>query len=127
MERVRSPLVTAVATSAMLRTWVVRLAASRFTLPVRSFQVPAAPGTLAWPRRLPAPPHSRLALGFDGEVLLEVAVGDGGHHLHDAAHLLGEVGRHDVDGVGEILPGAGDARHLRLAAELALGADLAGD
>ena len=28
MERVRSPLVTAVATSAMARTWVVRLAAS---------------------------------------------------------------------------------------------------
>ena len=27
----------------------------------------------------------------------------------------------------EVLPGAGDARHLGLAAELALGADLAGD
>ena len=43
--RVRSPLVTAVATSAIARTWSVRFAASRFTLPVRSFQVPAAPGT----------------------------------------------------------------------------------
>ena len=32
---------------------------------------------------------------------------------------------HEVDVVGEVLPGAGDARHLRLAAELAFGADLA--
>ena len=47
IERVRSPLVTAVATSAMARTWVVRLAASWLTLSVRSFHVPAAPGTLA--------------------------------------------------------------------------------
>jgi hypothetical protein len=41
--RDRSPRATAVVTSAMLRTWVVRLAASRFTLSVRSFQVPATP------------------------------------------------------------------------------------
>ena len=46
-QRVKSPLVTAVATSAIARTWLVRLSASRFTLPVRSFHVPAAPGTLA--------------------------------------------------------------------------------
>src|SRR5690349_22285783 len=48
IERVRSPLVTAVATSAMARTWVVRLAASWFTLSVRSRHKPAAPGTRAW-------------------------------------------------------------------------------
>ena len=59
IERVRSPLVTAVATSAMARTCVVRFAASRFTLPVRSFHVPAAPGTLAWPPRRPSTPTSR--------------------------------------------------------------------
>ena len=29
----------------MARTWLVRLAASRLTLPVKSFHVPAAPGT----------------------------------------------------------------------------------
>ena len=68
-----------------------------------------------------------LALRFHGEVLLEVAVGDRGHHLDDAAHLLGQVGGHDVDGVGQVLPGAGDAGHLGLAAELAFGADLARD
>ena len=51
--------------------------------------------------------------------------GDGGDDLDDAAHLLGEVGGHDVDVVGEVLPCAGDAGHLRLAAEQAFGADLA--
>ena len=47
IDRVRSPFVTAVATSAIARTWVVRFAASWLTLSVRSFQVPAAPGTPA--------------------------------------------------------------------------------
>ena len=41
----RSPLAMAVATSAMLRTWAVRLQAMKLTLSVRSFQVPATPGT----------------------------------------------------------------------------------
>jgi hypothetical protein len=58
-----------------------------------------------------------FALRFHREILLEVAVGDRGHDLHDAAHLLGEIGGHDVDGIGEVFPGAGDAGHLRLAAE----------
>src|SRR4051812_9739396 len=66
-----------------------------------------------------------LALRFHGEVLLEIAVGDRGHHLDDAADLLGQVRRHEIDGVGEILPGAGDAGHLGLATEFAFGADLA--
>ena len=43
----RSPLATAVVTWAMLRTWVVRLPAMKFTESVRSFQVPATPGTSA--------------------------------------------------------------------------------
>ena len=59
MDRVRSPLVTEVATSAMARTWLLRLAASSLTLSVRSFQVPAAPGTSAWPPSLPSTPTSR--------------------------------------------------------------------
>ena len=45
----------------------------------------------------------------------------------DVADLAGQVGGHEVDVVGEILPGAGHAGHLRLAAQLAFGADLAGD
>ena len=52
-------------------------------------------------------------------------VGDGRGDLGDVAHLAGEVAGHEVDVVGEVLPGAGDALHVGLAAELAFGADLA--
>ena len=44
-----------------------------------------------------------LALRTNREVLLEVSIGDRGHHLHDAAHLLGEVHRHHVHGIGQVL------------------------
>ena len=43
----------------MLRTWAVRLLAIELTLSVRSFQVPATPGTWAWPPSLPSVPTSR--------------------------------------------------------------------
>ena len=66
-----------------------------------------------------------LALGFEHQLAPQVAVGDGGHDPGDAAHLVGQVVGHEVDVVGQVLPGAGDALHLRLAAELAFGADLA--
>src|SRR5207244_8114869 len=59
------------------------------------------------------------------QLTLEIAVGDAGHDLGDTADLSREIGRHRVDVVGEILPGAGDAFHFRLPAELALGSDLA--
>src|SRR5207247_71601 len=49
----------AVVTAAMLRTWPVRLPAMKFTLSVRSFHVPATPGTTAWPPRMPSVPTSR--------------------------------------------------------------------
>ncbi len=55
----RSPFATAVVTSAMLRTWPVRLAAIEFTLSVRSFHTPATPATCAWPPSLPSVPTSR--------------------------------------------------------------------
>ena len=151
--RDRSPRATAVVTSAMLRTCVVRLAASRLTLSVRSFQVPATPGTTAWPPSRPSVPTSRatrvtsaakerscstivFSVSLSSRIsprtstvifLRQVAVGDGGRDLGDVAHLAGQVARHEVDVVGQVLPGAGDARHLRLAAELAFGADLARD
>ena len=69
--------------------------------------------------------RGHFALGLHAEALAQVAVGDGGHHLHDAADLVGEVRRHEVDVVGEVLPGAGHARNDRLAAQPAFGADLA--
>ena len=68
-----------------------------------------------------------LALDVDGDLLGEVAVGDGGGDLGDVAHLAGEVAGHAVDVVGQVLPDAGHVPDLGLAAELALGAHLAGD
>ncbi len=55
----KSPVAMAVETSAMLRTWLVRLLAIEFTESVRSFQVPATPGTAACPPSLPSVPTSR--------------------------------------------------------------------
>ena len=57
----------------------------------------------------------------------QVALGHRGGDLGDVAHLVGEVVGHGVHRVGEVLPRAGHAPHLGLTAELALGADLAGD
>ena len=150
---VRSPWATAVVTSAMLRTWLVRLPAIEFTESVRSFQVPATPRTCAWPPRMPSVPTSRatrvtssanarrvstialmvlgerghLAARLDRDLLAQVAAGHGRGHVGDAAHLVGQVGGHRVHRVGEVAPGAGDTGHPGLAAEHALGADLAGD
>ena len=55
----RSPRATAVATWAMLRTCEVRFEAMKFTLSVRSRQVPDTPLTCAWPPSLPSVPTSR--------------------------------------------------------------------
>ena len=54
----RSPLATAVDTWAILRTCDVRLYAIELTLSVRFFQMPATPGTSAWPPSLPSVPTS---------------------------------------------------------------------
>src|SRR5690606_14377352 len=47
------------------------------------------------------------------------AVGDRGRDFGDVAHLAGEVRRHQVHVVGEVLPGSGNAIDARLTAELA--------
>src|SRR5439155_42311 len=65
-----------------------------------------------------------FTLGVNCELALQVAVGHRGHDLDDTAHLFGEVGGHDIDVVGQILPGAGDPGYLGLTAELALVAHL---
>src|SRR5207245_2141683 len=67
-----------------------------------------------------------FALHVDGDLARKVAVGDGGGHGDRNGVVKGQVGGHEVDIVGEVLPHAGDAGHLGLTAELALGADLAG-
>jgi len=67
-----------------------------------------------------------LAAHVHRDLLRQVAVGHRGRHLRDVAHLRGEVAGHAVDAVGEVFPRPGDAPDLSLAAELPLGADLAG-
>ena len=52
-------MATAVTTFTMPRTCSVRLAAMTLTLSVRSFHVPATPGTCACPPSLPSVPTSR--------------------------------------------------------------------
>ena len=125
----------------------------KLTLSVRSFQVPATPGTCAWPPSLPSVPTSRAtrvtseanALSWSTIVLMvffssrisprtsTVILRDRSPRATavvtcgDVAHLVGQVAAHRVDRVGQVLPGAGDAGHDRLAAELAFGADLARD
>src|SRR5439155_1407060 len=48
-----------------------------------------------------------LAADIDGDLLGEVPGGDSGGDFSDVAYLGGQVGRHRVDAVGEVLPRAG--------------------
>ena len=149
----KSPLATAVVTSAMLRTWPVRLPAIEFTefgqiLPgagdaehVGLAAEPAFGADLARHARHFAGEgvelvHHRVdgflelqdfARHVHGDLLRQVAAGDGGGDFGDVADLRRQVAGHRVHAVGQILPGAGDAGHRGLAAELAFGADLARD
>ena len=118
--RDRSPRAMAVATSAMLRTWPVRFEAIELTLSVRSFQVPADAGHLGLAAELAfgadLARHARhfggeraqlidhrvdgvlelqdLAAHVDGDLLRQVAVGDGDGDLGDVADLRGQVAGH---------------------------------
>src|SRR5262249_50563185 len=58
-----------------------------------------------------------FAAHVDRNLLGEVAAGDGGRHLGNVADLRGQVRRHRIDAVGQVLPCAGDAEHVGLAAE----------
>src|SRR5205809_607792 len=125
----RSPVATAVVTSAMLRTWLVRLPAMKFTLSVRSFHVPATPLTSACPPGFPwhvalpallAFPARRSSdlghFGREGAELIDHGV-DGVLQLQDLAlhidrDLLGQVARRD------------GRRHFRNVADL--GGEVAG-
>src|SRR5690606_6784018 len=67
------------------------------------------------------------ASDIDRDLARQVTVRDGDGDLGDVAHLRRQVVRHRIHVAREILPGAGDTRHFRLAAELAFGADLTRD
>src|SRR5207248_977867 len=68
-----------------------------------------------------------LALDVDGDLLAQVAAGHGGGDVGAVSHVPGEVGRHQVHRVGEVLPRAGHALDLGLTAELPLAAHLPRD
>src|SRR5207237_2277184 len=68
-----------------------------------------------------------LSTVFACTPLCRSAVGDGGGDLGDVADLGRQVAGHGVDAIGEVAPRARHAFDAGLAAELALGADLAGD
>src|SRR6202034_2302419 len=69
--------------------------------------------------------EQNLAADVHGDFLGEVAAGDGRGDFRDVTDLAGEVAGHRVDGVREVFPRAGNVRHLRLAAEFAVGTDFA--
>ena len=125
----------------------------KLTLSVRSFQAPDTPGTSAWPPSLPSVPTSRAtrvtsaANEFSwSTIVLMVSLSSRISPFASTVIFcdrspfatavvtfamlrtwLVRFDGHQVDVVGEVLPGAGDALHLGLAAELALGADLLRD
>ena len=92
----KSPRATAVVTSAMLRTWPVRLVAIALTLSVRSFQVPATPFTLRLAAELAfGADLARHARHFGGEgvELLDHRVDD----LADAQEFAAQRAAVDLD------------------------------
>src|SRR5262245_24971486 len=67
-----------------------------------------------------------LALAVDSQLAPQITVCDCGYDVGNVPHLTSQVGGHRVHVIGEILPRAGHAAHIGLAAELAFGANLAG-
>ena len=151
--RDRSPRATAVVTSAMFRTCVVRLAASRLTLSVRSFQVPADAGHLRLTAELAfgadLARHARDLAGervqlidhrVDGSLSWRISPLTSTVIFFDRSPLAMAVATSamlrtcavrllaiELTRVGEVLPRAGDAGHLGLSAQPAFGADFARD
>src|SRR5262249_47471476 len=68
-----------------------------------------------------------FAAHIDGNLLGEVAVGHGNGNVGDVAHLGRQIAGHRVHVVRQVFPGAADAGHNCLTAELAVGADFASD
>src|SRR5262249_32353049 len=67
-----------------------------------------------------------LAFDVHADLARQVAAGHGRGHFGDVAHLRGQVAAHGVDGVGQVLPGAGGPGDFRLTAQTAVRADFAG-
>src|SRR5205823_14567890 len=70
---------------------------------------------------------ARLPCPWNRDLPGEVAAGAAPRHVDAVPDLVGQVGRHKVHVVHQVLPRAGGARALHLAAEAALRADLAAE
>src|SRR5205823_5095771 len=68
-----------------------------------------------------------LAADVDGDLLGEVALGDGGRHFRNVADVGRQVAGHEIDVVGEVFPDPDHALDLGLASQLAFRTDFAGD
>ncbi len=149
--RERSPLATAVVTSAMLRTWPGEIAGHGVHRVGEIFPRTGHAAHIGLAAENPFGAdfarhagHFRgervelidhrvdgvlefedFAAHVDGDFARKVAVGDGGGDFGDVADLGSEVAGHGVDRVGQIFPDAGDAFHFRLAAQFAFGTDFA--
>ncbi len=66
-----------------------------------------------------------LAFYINRDLLRQIAVRDRCRHGRNVTDLRRQIAGHRVHVVGEILPGAGDALHLRLTAEFPFRANLA--
>src|SRR5260370_6047707 len=64
-----------------------------------------------------------FSANIDRNFARQIAIGNGSCHFGDISHLASEVTGHRVDGICQVFPGSGHARHLRLTTELALSTD----
>ncbi len=66
-----------------------------------------------------------FAAHVDRDLAGQITTGHGRGDFGDVAHLARQVAGHEVYVVGEIFPGTGNIRHLRLAAQFAFGSHFA--
>src|SRR5207244_153732 len=66
-----------------------------------------------------------FSANIDGDLLGEIAVGDGGGNGGNVADLRGQVTRHEIDVIRKVLPSAGNTFDFGLATEFTFGADFA--
>src|SRR4029453_634760 len=125
----RSPVATAVVTSAIFRTWAVKLPAIEFPRSVKSFQclrTASRRGASYFRGERTELVHHGVdrvlelrdfAFHIDRDLFGEIAIGDSGGNKGNVSDLCGKVTGHKIHAVGQVFPGAGNARHFSLAAE----------
>ena len=70
--------------------------------------------------------RGHFALRFHRDGPRQVALGHGGGHFRDGAHLCRQVGGQLIHVIRQVLPGSGGARHAGLAAQFSFDTHFAG-